>query len=535
MNPTSLDPSPWKIARVLLADMFHRSWIILTLGFVGALSLPVLILGALRAKGALIVEDPAMILIHFTFAQIMGMGFGASVLHAAGAPSRLFTLPLTNRTILLIQMVPATLLVIGQTMVSIWIQNVLFKLYWPLLGNALAFGMIFATFQSFMTLFQKSALLLPALGGALALESLWVKSRHGPIFSLPTHYWTTVSPLDWMVFATVLALCYAIGMHGIARARCGNEIQTRLLDYLSNAISNFFGKKPMVFQNAVQAQSWYEWNLKGLVFPIIVLMVVPTTAVLWLFTDNTINDLVEALRLEGWMMSAAAMIGGIIMGNMGLSDASMAMSPFLGTKPLATVPWSRLLLATAFRSLVWGVLIWVAVYLLVLGGRELAGASHMPEPFVWWHMPGRILAAWTAMTFGLCISLTGNLLHLKILGGLYCGWLVTVMLVGSLTPAWFSELFTISTLSGCGMVLFSLTLWAWGSALRRRMVEGRQAILAGMVVTTLVGMAGWQWAQGTTPPGATRIHHFLLVSGVLSLAVFPFAAAPLALASNRAR
>jgi len=90
-------------------------------------------------------------------------------------------------------------------------------------------------------------------------------------------------------------------------------------------------------------------------------------------------------------------------------------------------------------------------------------------------------------------------------------------------------------LSGCGMVLFSLTLWAWGSALRRRMVEGRQAILAGMVVTTLVGMAGWQWAQGTTPPGATRIHHFLLVSGVLSLAVFPFAAAPLALASNRAR
>ena len=209
MNPTSLDPSPWKIARVLLADMFHRSWIILTLGFVGALSLPVLILGALRAKGALIVEDPAMILIHFTFAQIMGMVFGASVLHAAGAPSRLFTLPLTNRTILLIQMVPATLLVIGQTMVSIWIQNVLFKLHWPPLGNALAFGMIFATFQSFMTLFQKSALLLPALGGALALESLWVKSRHGPIFSLPTHYWTTVSPLDWMVFATVLALCYA--------------------------------------------------------------------------------------------------------------------------------------------------------------------------------------------------------------------------------------------------------------------------------------------------------------------------------------
>ncbi|MFM8933957.1 MAG: hypothetical protein ACKOS8_19000, partial [Gemmataceae bacterium] len=98
MNAPSLNPPPWKIARALLADMLQRSWIILALGFVGALSLPVFILGALQAKGALIVEDPAMILIHFTFAQIMGMGFGATVLHAAGAPSRLFTLPLTNKT-----------------------------------------------------------------------------------------------------------------------------------------------------------------------------------------------------------------------------------------------------------------------------------------------------------------------------------------------------------------------------------------------------------------------------------------------------
>ena len=59
-----MNPSPWNVTRVLLADMFRRSWIFLVLGFVGALSLPLFILGALRAKGALIVEDPAMILTH---------------------------------------------------------------------------------------------------------------------------------------------------------------------------------------------------------------------------------------------------------------------------------------------------------------------------------------------------------------------------------------------------------------------------------------------------------------------------------------
>lgn len=535
MNASLPTANPWSITRALMTDMFRRSWLALTLGFFGALSVPVLILRALQAKGNLIAEDSAMILIHFTFTQIMGICFGAAVLHAAGTPARLFVLPLSNRAIMLLQMVPATLMVVGQTMASVWILNQLFGLNWPLLGNALAFGMIFASLQALVTLFQKSALLLPALCSALTLESFWVKSQHGPIFALPTHYWTTVTLMDWLVFGTALVLFYALGTHGIARARCGNELQTKLLEYLSTLISNLFGRKRVVFQNAIQAQSWYEWNLKGLVFPIIVAMVVPTTGVIWLFTDHNVADLLETLRMEGWMLSAAAMIGGVILGNMGLSDASLAMSPFLGTKPLATVPWSRILLRAAFRSLVLGVAIWAGVYLLVWWGRELWGMNHGLEPFVWWDIPGRILAAWTAMTFALCLSLTGRLIHLKILGGIYCGWLASAMLVGGLSPDGVAEWYTLVSLSGCGIALFLLTLWAWGLALRRRMVAGHQAILASLVVVALVGIAGWQMAYGTTLPGKPRIHHFLLISGVLSMAVFPFAAAPLALAWNRAR
>ena len=78
-------------------------------------------------------------------------------------------------------------------------------------------------------------------------------------------------------------------------------------------------------------------------------------------------------------------------------------------------------------------------------------------------------------------------------------------------------------------------MWAWGLALRRRMVDGRQATLAGLALLALVLIARWQLTHEAISPGASRIQLFLLVSGVLSLAVFPFAAAPLALASNRAR
>lgn len=537
MNRTTQSPSLLDISRVLIADMIRRSWFVLIIGFVGAFSLPLLILGALKAKGALLVEDSGMILIHFTFAQVMGMCFGASVLHAAGAPSRLYVLPLSNRAIMLIQMVPATLMVMGQTVFSVWVLNLIFGLDWPLLGNALAFGMIFANFQSVMTLFQKSALMLPAMVVTLTLESFWVKSRHGPIFSLPTHYWTTVTPLEWLVFGMVMLLSYALGIYAIMRSRCGNEIQTKLLVHLSNLVGNLFGRTPRVFRNAFQAQSWYEWNLKGFVFPIIVGAVVLVTPLVWYFSGRTITDLLEALRAEGWMMSAAAMVAGLLIGNMGLSDASLGMGQFLGTKPLATVPWARILLRTASKSLSLGVLIWAVVYLLVWAGRELVGEGHAPEPFVWWHFPAMVLSAWAAMTFALCVSLTGRTIHMKILGGIYCGWLISMMLMGNFTPKWVAELFYFCALSGCGIALFLLTIGFWGVALRRNMVERHHALLAGLVVAGLIGLAAWQFAHGVGLPANNQglTPYFLLVSGVLSVVVFPFAAAPLALAWNRTR
>ncbi len=537
MNATIKSPSIFDISRVLFSDMLRRSWFVLIIGFVGAFSLPLLILGVLKAKGALLVEDPAMILIHFTFAQTMGMCFGASVLHAAGAPSRLYVLPLSNRFIQLIQMVPAILMVMSQTAVSIWILNQLFDLNWPLLGNSIAFGMVFATFQSMMNLFQKSILMLPALGATLALESIWIKSRHGPIFSLPTQYWMTVTPIDWLVFAIVIILNYQIGLYAIQRSRCGNEIQTKLLVYLSNLIQDLFGKKTRVFLNATQAQSWYEWNLKGYIFPIIVGIVATMTPVFWLFSERKITALLEVVRVEGWFLSVAGMIAGLILGNMGLSDASIGMGQFLGTKPLATGPWSRILLRTAFHSLSIGILIWVFIFFLVCCGGQLAGESLPPELFTWWHFPAIFLSAWAAMSFSLCVSLTGRTIHMKILGAGYCGWLIVFTTIGNVTAKWIADLFYFCALSGFGIALFLFTLWVWGLALRRNMVELRQAFVAGIALAGLLGLATWQFTNEMHLPANTHgpAPYILLVSGLLSLVVFPFAAAPLALAWNRTR
>ena len=126
---------------------------------------------------------------------------------------------------------------------------------------------------------------------------------------------------------------------------------------------------------------------------------------------------------------------------------------------------------------------------------------------------------------------------MKILGGAYCGWLIVMTTIGNMTEKWISELFFFCALSGFGIALFLLTLAIWGLALRRNMVETRHALLAGIVLAGLIGLAGWQFSNGLPLP--TNNHgltpYFLLISGLLSVVVFPFAAAPLALAWNRTR
>lgn len=76
-----------------MGDLVRRGWFPLLLGLLGAFSIPVLILGALKARGLLAFHDPDMIIIHFIFAEILGMLFGAAVLHAVGSPGRLYSFP----------------------------------------------------------------------------------------------------------------------------------------------------------------------------------------------------------------------------------------------------------------------------------------------------------------------------------------------------------------------------------------------------------------------------------------------------------
>jgi hypothetical protein len=114
---------------------------------------------------------------------------------------------------------------------------------------------------------------------------------------------------------------------------------------------------------------------------------------------------------------------------------------------------------------------------------------------------------------------------------IYCGWMILMVMVSNMAPPSVSELFFYAVVFLFGVALFSLTVVAWGCALKRRLLSVGHALLAAGFLCLILALTSWQFAGGK-PAG---LHFFVLILGLLSLTVFPFAGAPIALAWNRTR
>ncbi len=524
-------PQTVAILRVLMLDLVRRGWVSLLLGFLGAFSLPVLMLSAFKARGILASNDPDMIIIHFIFAEILGMTFGAAVLHAAGPPGRLYSFPVSDRAIGLLQMVPGTFLVVGQTVLSGWVLNLLFDLPWPWLGQALCFSVIFATFQACLILFHQSLWMLPALVGSMTLEGLWLKSRHGPVFAQPNRYWETVTPLEILIMAMALALAYRIGIWGTNRQRHGLQWESSLYVYLANFFNALFGRRRTALDSPVRAQEWAEWYQKGWFLPIAVAMVLFITLVIWGFSSRSAGELVHTLLIQGWFFSVLCLITGLLMGNMGISDASMGINQFLATKPLKSTALCAILHKTAMKSILFAVIPWLFLLLLAIVCAPDHATHHPDVRFGWWYFPGVILSAWVAMSVPMCLALTGRSTTISVPLGLFSGWLIVMVIVSNTSPKWIADLFFVSVVILFGIALFAFTLTTWGVALKQGVMSARHAYFAAGFLCVGMALAGWHFSQGM--PGG--VHFFVLNLGLLSLTVFPFAGAPIALAWNRTR
>jgi hypothetical protein len=518
-------------------EMLRRGWWVLILGVLGANALPVLLWAGLKHQGALDPAEPSMLIMHVVLVQINLFAFGTSVFAALGTVSRLSTYPVPNSALVGWHMLLGMAAIGLEMVASTALLNAMFDSRWPIWGPAFFAAAMFAACQSALWLAEKSGWTVVTFGVAAISLALWFKSRCGPVFSFPNHYWAEVTPAEALFLAAVPILAYVVGIVGVARNRSGEPpFSIGLIDWLKRVFS-LGPQANLTFRDPLHAQLWYEWRIKGAIMPAIVGMGLLMGLAVWLPNRNA-NHLLEELIAAGGLLAVAAALGGLIIGSVALGKASndLQIGQFLATRPLTNTQLAGTVLRTAAKSIFLGWAMWAVAFLFVyaiLCALHISLRSPLPAPVGWWYVPVVLLGAWTAAGAFIPVSLTGRpYLFLAVsCGGIMALFIGLMLFSSNVLSAEAQDRFVHGLAVFWGAAFAIWTVGAFWLARRRSLVAWPTLYGAAGVWIGLCALAAVFWA----PNSAERITVYILIAGILALSVAPLATAPLALAWNRTR
>jgi len=511
---------------------WHRRWMLLGCMLL-ANTLHWLVFAALRREGLVPADDPSIIYMHIMLMLLNLMTVGIAIMHSQGSPARLYTLPISASAIAIYQIAIAMLLILLESLASIAVMNLLFDVHWPLWGPAIFVAVALSAMQAVVWLTEKSAWIAPSIALLGAALGVWFKSRYGAIVEFPDHYWTQLTPSDLLIMFVVVVLACVTGTAAIRRNRCGEPpISVGILEWLDRRLQ----PKPSLdspFHSALAAQRWLEWRRKGWLMPGAVMIGMVFGICLWLLFSRDLRALLGGFLAGGGFLGAVGLLGGLVVGNAGPSDASSSMGPFLATRPLTTRDMARTILRTGLYSFIVAWLIWAAGLLVVYLLNVLSHQPQFPADEVqWWYFPATIVGPWIAVGIGISVMLADRPVFF---GNVACAGLVifpTTMVISSNLLSSHAQLLLSNGVSIAGGVsLFLITVWLFAKA-HQRLLIGRSTLLigaCGWAVGSLLTITAW-WIYGER-----TIPFAILLCGLCGLIVVPLAAAPLALALNRTR
>jgi hypothetical protein len=493
-----------------------------------------MILTALDRDWALNPDDPSMLSMH-TLMSLVGMFIcGAAVFQAQGKISKLYAYPLTTSQLVAWRLLPAMAILILQMVAITAVLNAAFDLDWPIWGPALASAIMFAAVEATLWLTENSVgWLLLAMTIVSGLLGMWFKSRYGGVVGQPIHYWRYVSPTDVITMLAVALASYWVAVKGVARNRCGEPpFSLGMLDWINRILESYttFRSTPA---SALAAQFRFEWQRKGWLMPAGVAVIVVGGLIFWFFDSRDPDDLFLAFLGGGGALWMFGFIGGIVFGNIGRNDADFSMGSFVATRPIADGDLARTILKAAAVSVLLMWLIWAFSFAILCLPLLARGSIHFAklDEVSWLLYPATLLGPWAVTATGASLLLSGRaklivVTLFTLIGAFLAGALISTLLsneLQSLLRQSATALVTSAILIGTAVLFFA----AW----RNRLI-GRLTIF-GAAAFWLIGSLSFVLEK-------MRIQQlgwleFLLLAAALALVVLPFAAAPLAIASNRHR
>jgi hypothetical protein len=538
---------------VMTWELLQRGRSQLLLGILGANAMPVFLFAALRMERGFDPADPSFVTVQLTLLQLVLFCLVAAILSVREQTSRAYTLPVSTAMLVAWRMAPAMVLISLETLASIAALNAAFGLDWPLLGPALLAPVALAMTQATLWFSEKSSLLTLNIGITGSIIGLWYKSRYGAIFSMPSHAWVTVTPVEMATLLMFAIASYFVAVAGVARNRCGEKLTTRgavawlewVFDLRTETIGYLLLSRLEATNNAMlrsptDTQFVSEWQRKGWLLPGVVAFGGSVAALIWLVFSRSPVELVEGMIGGGMILSLAGILGGLVVGNCGFSDSSSEMGHFLATRPLT----DRQLAATLLKVAAWTVLIswavWVVPSAIVAGLLAVTGnppQSLMITQLQWWYLPVTLLGCWITVSVSASCIATGRAVLPATLFALFIVAAVALLLVAkSLDRESQARMYSVIRIV-CGLGFGCLTLFGMIAARRRSLIAARVLAIAGCVwlgICAVIVAECLRVSYSVVSSIATASTIVLLI-GVAALSVAPLALAPLAIAWNRHR
>jgi hypothetical protein len=438
------------ISQALMWETFsHGRWWIVGFFLFGNL-LPMLILGALNPYG---IEsgDLAFLTMHIVFLPIIMLQFGAGIVAAQGAMSRLYTKPISTSSLVAWHMFPGGIMLAFQITVAGWMYRTIYHVDWPILGPSLFAVAAWASLQVLVSVSQKTMTSFAVAVSPFVILFGWLHSRYGGWFREPTHYWTDVTPLEIATLASITAVAYFVTVAAISRDRCGEPMPSLGgWKWIVRTWESFATKSPISvrpFRSPAEAHFWYEWRLKGWAMPVIVILGYVVVAsvggvqiIVGEYVGNVVTDFHEANLASGAMIPGVAGFVGLLIGISSTGSANRNQAPtlstmfnqknaeelghFLSTRPFTNADFARTFLRMTGRTLLITWVIWITMF---AGWLLFAAIMHrfpktvFPGPIGAWYLPLVVLGSWITMANCAIIGLSGRgtRMTFAIVGGVF--------------------------------------------------------------------------------------------------------------------
>lgn len=547
------------IPQALMWEMFSRGrWRIP--GFYVLGNLVPLLLFALFSHLGVDPQDHSFLVLHICFLPLLMLVFGSGVLSAQGSLARLYTTPVSTASLVAWHMFPGSVLLATEIAVAACMYNILFNLGWPIWGPALFAAAAWASMQLLVSVSHRTLSSFSVACAPTVVLFGWMHSRYGSWFGQPTHQWSKVTPGEVATMSVVIGVAYAITVVAVARDRCGERLPSlggwRWLARTWDAMTTTSGIGIQPFRSAARAQLWYDWMLKGLALPLVVILIYIVMVSVWLIRITAgvnegppLAELYSGILAGSGLLTLMAGLTGMLTvlssnGNttrnrsetirdLGGSNNQEGMGNFQSTLPFTNSDFSQSILLTAFRSVLaaWG--LWAAGFFGCLLISQLM--PHVPMPVFppelrAWYLPLTLLAPWTAMTNLALIGLSGRATRIVFAGvSVFVSCCIGMILIKEIYSAELQTLvFEISMFIG-SITIVGATILAFVKAHRRRILSDKTQWATGVIwiAIAIVAIA--------LRPADLPVMAYPMILAFASLVIMPLAATPLAIEWNRHR